>query len=151
MGMDVSGKNPVSETGSYFRNNCWWWRPLWNYCYHVAPDLITDDVFESGSYNDGAGLNAKGAAKLAVILETKIAEGHTKIWQKERELYLESLPDDNCGVCNNNNRGYSKKKDCKGCDGKGTRDSWEKSYPFYVENVENFAKFLIDSGGFEIW
>jgi hypothetical protein len=151
MGMDVSGVNPVSETGSYFRNNVWWWRPLWNYCYHVAPDLITDDVFESGSYNDGAGLNAKGAAKLAVILETKIAEGHTKIWQKERELYLESLPDDNCGVCNNNNRGYSKKKDCKGCDGKGTRDSWEKSYPFYVENVENFAKFLIDSGGFEIW
>ena len=151
MGMDVSGLNPVSETGSYFRNNCWWWRPLWNYCRHVAPDLIDEDTFISGGYNDGAGLDAKSAAKLAVILETKLAEGHTKIWKKERELYLESLPDENCGACNNNNRGRIKKKDCLSCDGKGTREPFEKHYPFDVENVENFAKFLIDSGGFEIW
>ena len=31
MGMDVSGMNPSSETGEYFRNNVWWWRHLWNY------------------------------------------------------------------------------------------------------------------------
>jgi len=151
MGMDISGKNPVSKTGDYFRNNCWWWRPLWSYCYHVAPDLIDEDTYVGGGYNDGCGLDAKGAAKLAVILETKIAEGHTKIWKKERDLYLDSLEDENCGVCNNNNRGHKKKKDCFACKGKGTRDAWEKSYPFDVENVENFAKFLIDSGGFEIW
>ena len=151
MGMDVSGKNPVSETGSYFRNNCWWWRPLWHYCHSVAPDLIDKDTYISGGYNEGGGLDAKGAAKLAIILETKLAEGHTKIWKKERELYLESLPDENCGRCNNNNRGHSKKKDCLSCDGKGTRENFDKNYPFEVENVENFAKFLIDSGGFEIW
>ena len=151
MGMDVSGKNPVSKTGSYFRNNNWWWRPLWQYCHNVAPELIDEEKYISGSYNDGKGLNAKGAAKLAVILETKLAEGHTKHYQKERELYLESLPDENCGRCNNNNRGRLKKKGCFSCDGKGTRESFEKNYPFDVENVKNFAKFLIDSGGFEIW
>ncbi len=151
MGMDISGKNPASKTGSYFRNNVWWWRPLWNYCHHVAPDLIDGDLFSSGGYNEGAGLNAKGAAKLAIILETKLAEGHTKHWEEEYKLYIESLPDDDCSVCNNNNRGNKKKKDCYSCDGKGTQESWSKSYPFDVENVENFAKFLIDSGGFEIW
>ena len=151
MGMDVSGIKPVSETGSYFRNNCWWWRPLWNYCHHVAPDLIDEDLFSSGGYNDGAGLDASGAVKLAIILETKLAEGHTKHWENEYNLYLESLPDDDCSICNNNNRGYSKKKDCNSCDGKGTQENWAKHYPFGVENVENFAKFLVDSGGFEIW
>ena len=151
MGMDISGKNPVSKTGSYFRNNVWWWRPLWNYCHHVAPDLIDGDLFSSGGYNEGAGLNAKSAAKLAIILETKLAEGHTKHWEEEYKLYIESLPDDICNVCNGNNRGHKKKKDCYSCDGKGTTENFNKSYPFDVENVENFAKFLIDSGGFEIW
>jgi hypothetical protein len=39
MGMDVYGKDAVSEKGEYFRNNVWYWRPLWNYCIEVAPDL----------------------------------------------------------------------------------------------------------------
>ena len=29
-------------------------------------------------------------------------------------------------------------------------DNWDKSYPFNVENVEQFAKFCLESGGFEI-
>ena len=42
MGMDLSGFNPKSEKGDYFRNNCWWWRPLWDFvCDNV--DVITDD------------------------------------------------------------------------------------------------------------
>ena len=151
MGMDVSGKNPVSETGEYFRNNCWWWRPLWHYCCTVGEDLIDEDTACGCAYNDGKGLNAIKAAKLAVILKAKIADGHTKIWKKERELYLESLPDENCGRCNNNNRGNSKKEDCKACDGKGTREHFSRNYPFEVDNVDNFSNFLLDSGGFEVW
>ena len=27
---------------------------------------------------------------------------------------------------------------------------WESEYPFDRENIENFAKFCLDSGGFEI-
>ena len=151
MGMDVSGKKPVSETGSYFRNNCWWWRPLWHYCCVVGNDLIDEDTASGCSYNDGHGLNAKDAAKLGVLLQAKIADGHTKYWKKERDLQIESLPDENCFRCNNNNRGHSKKKDCKSCDGKGTKDCSEKSYPFEVDNVKEFSNFLLDSGGFEVW
>ena len=62
MGMDVSGKNPVSKTGSYFRNNCWWWRPLWRYCCVGGKDLIDKEPEIGGGYNDGCGLDANGAA-----------------------------------------------------------------------------------------
>ena len=31
MGFDLSGLNPKNETGEYFRNNVWWWRPLAQY------------------------------------------------------------------------------------------------------------------------
>ena len=149
--MDVCGIKPVSETGSYFRNNVWWWRPLWQYCCVVGKDLIDEDTSAGCCYNEGNGLNANDAAKLGVTLQAKIADGHTELWKNERELHLESLPDENCCVCNNNNRGYKKKKECKSCDCKGTVDSWQKSYPFDIENVENFSNFLINSGGFKVW
>ena len=149
MGVDVYGKNAISETGKYFRNNWWWWRPLWLYCKVAAPKIVTEELYEKACYNSG-NLDSKEAAKLGVILQTKIAEGHTKVWKNERDLYLESLPDENCSRCNNNNRGHNKKKDCKVCGNKGTTENWDKHYPFNVDNVENFADFCINSGGFEI-
>ena len=36
MGMDVFGKNPTDEKGAYFRNNVWFWHPLWDYCLHLS-------------------------------------------------------------------------------------------------------------------
>jgi hypothetical protein len=39
---------------------------------------------------------------------------------------------------------------CNGCDGVGTQEAWDLSYPFSVENVEEFARFLSECGGFSI-
>ena len=139
-----------SNPGVYFRNNCWWWRPLWNYCYAIADDIISEDVFESGHSNSGAGLDDKGAKLLGNRLMEHIADGRTIEYQAEYEQYLNDLPDDDCGVCNNNNRGNKKKKDCTRCDGTGKTENFNKHYPFDVENVEAFALFCIESGGFEI-
>ena len=150
MGMDVYGENPKGEKGDYFRNNVWWWRPLWQYCASSAPELIDKDVYSEGCHNSGAGLNAMKAAKLGVKLLTFIEDGSCATYKRERDLWLESLKDDNCCICNNNNRGYKKKKDCHGCKGKGTQESWEKHYPFDIENVKEFAEFCIESGGFKI-
>ena len=47
MGMDVYGKNQTSEKGSYFRNNVWWWRPLWNYCEELHGDITHKGSEES--------------------------------------------------------------------------------------------------------
>jgi len=52
MGMDVYGIAPIAEVGKYFRNNIWWWHPLWNYVQEVAPHL-TEGV--NGHFNDGDG------------------------------------------------------------------------------------------------
>ena len=150
MGMDVYGENPKGEKGDYFRNNVWWWRPLWQYCHSSAPELIDEDKFVSGTTNDGAGLNAMKAAKLGVKLLTLVEDGSCATYKRERELWLESLEDEVCDNCNGNNRGNFKKKDCLACKGKGTRENWNKHYPFDIENVKEFAEFCIESGGFKI-
>ena len=143
-----------SNPGIYFRNNCWWWRPLWQYSKfvndHYKLGLIDEDLFESGSYNDGAGLDAEGSVKLAMHLQMSIEDKTGMKYANERQEWLDSLEDEPCSRCNNNNRGKVKKKDCNPCGGKGTKKPFEASYPFDLRNVSDFAKFLEFSGGFKI-
>jgi len=108
--------------GVYFRNNCWWWRPLWNYCYTIGDDIISKDVWDSGHCNDGAGLNAKDAKKLGKRLLQSIEDGECLKYQA---AYIQHQEDSD--------------------------DEFASSYPFDIDNVKEFAKFCIQSGGFEIW
>ena len=108
--------------GVYFRNNCWWWRPLWNYCYKIADDIISEDVWNSGHCNDGAGLNEEDAKQLGERLLESIENGECLKYQA---AYMQHQEDSN--------------------------DEFATSYPFDVDNVKQFAKFCIQSGGFEIW
>ena len=164
----------TSNPGVYYRNNVWWWRPLWNYCYAVADDIIegnlqikeyeTDDDGEmdyenyrlvkakhdDGHGNSGAGLNDKYAKLLGNRLMECIANGSTIKYQANYEQYLNDIPDDDCWKCKNNNRGNDKKKECKSCNKTGKQANFSKSYSFDVDNVEAFAKFCLESGGFEI-
>jgi len=174
MGMDVIGKKPTSERGEYFRNNVWWWRPLWDYCCEVGQEVITDEIAESGSFNDGAGLDEPSARVLAQILSASIDSGHTEQWEKNQREWRASLPREACSFCNctgistdevgvkngmperelapevqiltGRTHGW-----CNACQGIGTTESWLAQYPFSVENVQEFTAFLTDSGGFEIW
>ena len=57
MGMDVIGKKPKAEVGQYFRNNVWWWHPLWEYVCEVPPALANRVRY--GHSNDGDGLRAR--------------------------------------------------------------------------------------------
>ena len=163
-----------ANCGYYFRNNVWWWRPLWNYCYAVADDIIegnlevreyeTDDdgetdyenyrwvkaSYDDGHGNSGAGLNDKYAKLLGNRLMECIADGSTIKYQAEYIQWQDDLPDDDCWSCKNNNRGNNKKKDCTNCSQTGKTKSFDKSYPFDVDNVERFARFCLESGGFEI-
>ena len=168
------GKWEESNPGVYFRNNVWWWRPLWNYCYEVADDILNSSLrmkkfetsedgdtdfenytwikatYEDGHSNSGAGLSDRGAKLLGNRLMECIASGHTIKYQAEYQQYLDDLPDDDCMRCNNNNHGHNKKKECVSCDKTGKRPSFNKSYPFDVDNIEGFAKFCLECGGFEI-
>lgn len=149
MGMDVYGKNATSEKGQYFRNNVWWWRPLWNYCLSVS--YVAQQV-EGGHYNNGDGLDADDAKMLAETLFAEINAGRTLQYEQEYTAFLKALPDEECDLC----KGSGFRTDaivtgeCNGCQGKGQRRPWDTHYPFSVENVREFAEFLQDSGGFEI-
>ena len=138
------------NVGHYFRNNCWWWRPLWNYCHNVAPDLIDEKLFEDGHSNSGAGLDDKGAKKLGQLLLQEINNGNTIRYQAEYQQWIDDFPDDDCMRCNNNNHGHNKKKECTNCDKTGKTKNWNKSYPFDIDNVREFAEFCLQSGGFRI-
>lgn len=160
MGMDVIGKAPRSEKGEYFRNNVWWWRPLWEYCEEVYPKC--QEV--SGHYNDGDGLEAPEAEELSKVLMIEIEQGRTKAYEQEREAFLNAIPDEPCDFCDGMGivmvkpewpdyvEGEVKFRDpCNACDGKKTKRPWVTNYPFSEENVKEFAEFLKDSGGFQIY
>ena len=156
MGMDVYGKNPASKKGEYCRNNVWWWRPLWDYCLEVGDDIIPAAGAKRGHYNEGWGLNAAGAARLAERLRENIQSGLTKQYADAREKHLKSLPDEPCEICEGTGKRATPPKTgpgretCNGCDGKGKKRPWDTEYPFEEKNVQEFADFLNDSGGFEI-
>jgi len=171
MGMDVIGTNPASETGEYFRNNVWAWHPLWTYCHEVAPDLLDET---GGHFNDGSGLNGRGAQILAQRLLAEIAAGRTAQYEADYNAHRASLPRHACEWCDGTgirtdevgwNLGMPGKEldetvaiavgrthgYCNGCSGEGVCDHPDASYEFYTENVAQFAAFLADCGGFEIW
>jgi len=161
MGMDVYGRAPISETGAYFRNNIWWWRPLWNYCVTQYPELTKFVV--DGQSNSGDGLDAGNAYTLGTKLQEDIDSGVVAQYEKEYREYLASLPMLDCQYCEstgertweansmNNDTSESVTKQCNVCKGEGKVEDYATNYPFSVENVQEFSKFLVSSGGFNIW
>lgn len=170
MGMDVFGISPKTETGEYFRNNVWWWRPLWEYCLYVAPDICSE---VHGHTNDGDGLDATEALQLSEILRTEIWSGNTLQYQKDYYQAIADLPRQKCTICNGTgirddqlgtDNGWPLKEldpevqiltgrthgSCNSCNGIGTNENWAASYPFSVDNVLKFAQFCAESGGFQI-
>lgn len=172
MGMDVYGKNPTCETGSYFRNNIWYWRPLWSYVTDTLPELAGPEP-EMGFYNDGYGLDAEGAKRLSDALLMLIANGHVAQAEQDFRQTLADLPMEPCKWCDStgirtDEVGVKMGMDtaplpehvaiivgrthgtCNGCGGLGEAEPFGRSYDFTLDNVREFAAFLRHSGGFEI-
>ena len=136
--------------GIYFRNNCWWWRPLWQFVCERFDDILTEKDMESGNYNDGHEISADKAMKIGVELTAMLESGRIKEYSDRYEADIKALPKVVCYYCNGNNHGNRKKKDCNVCGKTGKRDDWATSYPFDVENMKEFARFCLESGGFSI-
>ena len=111
------------NVGVYFRNNCWWWRPLWDYCYHNS-SVITEEDWEQGHHNSGHLIDEDKAIALGTRLYILLEGGLVKQYQlkyTEEQMLAEE---------------------------KG--DKWATSYPFNESNVRRFADFCLESGGFRI-
>ena len=116
-----------SNPGVYFRNNVWWWRPLWDFVCMHCNDFMTDEQATGGSYNDGKEIDQKTAAKIGTKLKILLEDGTVDRWEehiKERNEELKKSKDED--------------------------EQFFGSYPFHRNNVEHFAEFCLQSGGFVI-
>jgi len=152
MGFDLHGLRPYNETGEYFRNNVWWWRPLWNYVSGKCIDILSKEDIEHGSYTDGWQIPIQKAREIAKRLKYLISCGEVEKYEKEYTKEQEELPDIPCDLCEATGERYDEivQGKCNKCDGKGTVRPWTCSYPFSEDNVKEFAKFADESGGFDI-
>ena len=149
MGFDLSGMNPnltrqepelppfpertdkdwekyhdwqEENCGVYFRNNVWYWRPLWHFVSSVCNNILTEKDIEQGSYNDGHKISKTKANKIAKKLHKLIKDGDVKAYESSYRRHIDSLDS----------------------------DDWGNSYPFSEDNVREFANFCANSGGFTI-
>jgi len=150
MGMDVYGKKPKNEKGEYFRNNVWWWRPLWSFCVLTYPDVA--GKVQDGHSNSGDGLNSIDSKKLAKLIKQDLDSGNVHKYAVERQAYLDSLPLKGCEHCNCTGIRDDQyvKGTCNACHGLGEVKDWATQYPFDVQNVVQFQEFLDNCGGFSI-
>lgn len=134
--------------GAYFRNNVWWWRPLWEYVQEVAG---IERIKEFGGSNDGE-VTEEEALQIAKKLRAEIKKGKTKDYEWDYTWKLVRMPDIKCKLCNGTGKRNDEhvKGECNACNGLGHERPFETNYPFSVENVKEFAEFCENSGGFEI-
>ena len=152
MGMDVFGRDPTNNVGKYFRNNVWWWRPLWDYCCTVDTDLA--DKVPLGYSNDGDGLGTcEDCEELASKLQKSIDSGYADFYISQRNLQLECQPLEICDLCSGSGLRNFEGNDirCNGCEGKGKKKSVDSWYNLDIQNIKNFIEFLNNCGGFQIF
>lgn len=99
---------------------------------------------------------------LADLLQKEIDSGRTERYARLRQSQIEQAPNEPCSLCEGTGthkpapeRGAGDPtKDgivCNSCDGNGYVRPWVDNYSFSVENVQEFANFLRNCSGFEIW
>lgn len=165
MGMDVYGKNPRGyidgdeddpKAGVYFRANIWWWGPLWRYVEYAFPDIA--QKVEYAYFNDGDGLNSRDSVRLAKGLRHTLDDGSLDKYITDVSAQIASQPDEQCELCNGTGQRTDKLAaelgitgTCNVCDGKGMRRPYIDELCLDRKIVEEFADFLENCGGFEIW
>lgn len=72
MGFDLYGLKKLENEDNYFRNNCWYWRPLWALC--LVTSSISLEDFNGGKFNDGYKIDEEKANNIANALEEYIKD-----------------------------------------------------------------------------
>ena len=172
MGFDLYGESPKNKKGEYFRNNVWWWRPLWQYVAVECSDIITDKDVQAGGFNDCHLINESKAKQIADRLLSLCKEGKPQAIQEqykkdsEPQIKFNEMCDKAARYLYDN---IVDKQDgkitCPGDMKEHDPDNYERwsqlasmgkiqfiqtNYPFDANNVKEFAEFCKDSGGFTI-
>ena len=155
----------LNQSGTYFRNNVWWWRPLAEYVLNYTK-VIPEHEQESWQYNDCTEVSKQNAEMIAQQLDHLIKVGHTKQFEKDYEKTRKKIEKHNEKVekeLKTFSQSVKKKmrndnlapKDFPEEDHKKWQEIYNKrnssgSYPFSEENVKEFSEFCKNCGGFTI-
>ena len=172
MGFDLYGESPKNKNGEYFRNNVWWWRPLWQYVAIECSDIITNKDVEAGGYNDQHLIDGSKAKKIADRLLGLYKDGRPQAIQdkykedsKPQTIFNEMCDKAAKHLYDNIVDKQDGKITCPGDMKEHDPDNYERwsqlasmgkiqfiqtNYPFDANNVKEFAEFCKDSGGFTI-
>ena len=158
---EAMNKHQDENPGTYFRNNVWWWRPLWNYVCEICDDVMSEEDMEAGCSNSGYDIDEITIECMLIKLRIEIALDNHKKHEEEYMKWQKSLPLEDCSYCNQTGkrRIQEEEQNCNVCNTEYTRKegipigkqkSWSCSYPFDAENAEEFVAFLEQSGGIQI-
>lgn len=163
---EATGDHEKMNPGTYFRNNVWWWRPLWNYVIEICAKDMTKKDLAAGDYNDGYVIKESTAMKMAVSLFTAENDGTLKSYvkaynknfdearaiNKKLDRLKEELKQEvikatgDKDVYPNKYKGKYKKMFEK----LSEQENWGGHYPFHIDNAIAFRLFVEESGGFRI-
>ena len=88
MGFDLYGQGD-NEQGQYFRNNLWYWHPLWRYICANCKDILTEEEMQGGSFNDGTKISSIKSMQIANRLAELLIDGKVSDYickYKERDF-----------------------------------------------------------------
>ena len=166
MGFDLySLGNHKNANGEYFRNNVWWWRRLADFvCEHTG--VIAEEHKYFWQSNSGHEVDEETAKQIAKQLKALIKDGTVSKAIVEVEQEMEKAEKNNKFVdrCHEMLRAKVEadtgKTNLAPADyPKDDHDTWDwiqsqysygSSYPFTMENVEEFIEFCEQSNGFRI-
>ena len=166
MGFDLySTGNHTSEKGEYFRNNVWHWRRLADFVIEQT-GVIEEQDKEHWQFNNGHEVSGEVAKQIAQQLKHLIKDGTVSKAIKEVEEEEKKAERNNVQIKKLHEMLRDKveketgKKNLAPIDyPEVDHDTWEwiqkrydygSSYPFTMENIEEFIQFCEDSNGFTI-
>jgi hypothetical protein len=155
----------TSQSGTYFRNNVWWWRPLADYVLRFTK-VIPEDQQEAWGYNDCTEISQQDAEMISQQLDHLIKSGHCKIYADKFEKQRIKIEKQNDKIekeldkfCKSVEKKLGKtnlapndfpEEDKKKWDNIYEKKNFNGNYPFSVDNVKEFSEFCKNSGGFTI-
>ena len=167
---DLQRKFRDANPGEYFRANVWFWRPIWNFVCEVCPDILTEEDFKRGQYNDNHLIEEDRAKDIAKRLREKmdLARERQKKYEAEapnKEKFNKMLEDAGSFIFEKISKPKSELITCPGDMQTHDPENYERwetlvhsghikfdemSYPINAKYIEEFANFAENSGGFRI-
>ena len=154
-----------TNPGIYFRNNCWWWRPLANFIIDNC-DWLTQEQQARLHDNSGFEFSQHEATTIADTLQKKVDDGTAKAREERSKKEMAVAEEWNKGIHAQQEELEKEAKKETGNPKIVPRDypkhiykKWDDlqkatdhkaHYPFVEANVKRFICFLRECGGFQV-